>query len=132
MKRIESRQITLLAAKAALAKYAEGVVVMDLRRLSSVTDFFVIANATSSRQLRAITEHIEAELSRIGHRVWHVEGIAAAKAIGPDHADDGFSWILMDYGDLIVHLFNPPAREFYQLERLWGDAPRISLDPNKL
>ncbi len=113
---------------------------MDLRALSGVTDFFVIATAATQRQAVAITDAIEDQLDRYGERVWHIEGSARVKA-GPPSArprdlagpiaqqTDGLSWVLMDCGDLVVHLFNPPAREFYQLERLWGDAPRIPLDP---
>lgn len=118
-------------AKAALDKQAEDVVVMDLRRVSSVTDFFVIATATSRRQVLAITEHMEAELHRRGERVWHVEGLGSSRASDRE-TEDGLSWVLMDCGDFVVHLFVPPARQFYQLERLWGDAPRLCLDPAKL
>jgi ribosome-associated protein len=109
---------------------------MDLRRLSSVSDFFVIATATSRPQLAAIAEHIEAVLRRVGQRVSHIEGLAPSKsakssALPARHAmgqaGNGFSWVLMDCGSLVVHLFDPPARQFYQLERLWGDAPRLSL-----
>ena len=144
--RIESQDKALIAAKAALNKHAEDVLVMDLRRLSSVADFFVIATATSSRQVQAMTEQIEEELRRVGHRVWHVEGLVPPAATRPTHplesdsqttlpaprsawqAGNGLSWVLMDCGDLVIHLFNPPARHFYQLERLWGDAPRIPLE----
>jgi len=115
--------------------------VVDLRRLSSVTDFFVIATATSKPQVLAITEQIEDEFIQRGEQVWHIEGLSAPrntgqagispKAAGP-RIDDGLSWVLMDCGDLVIHLFNPPARDFYQLERLWGDAPRIPLNPNML
>ena len=113
---------------------------MDLRALSGVTDFFVVATATTHRQALAITEAIEDQLDRCSERVWHIEGRALLKAEPPParprdltasiaQQTDGLSWVLMDCGDLVVHLFNPPARDFYQLERLWGDAPRIPLDP---
>lgn len=98
---------------------------MDLRRLSSISDFFVIATATSRPQLAAIAEHIEAVLRRVGRRVSHIEGLAPSRSAKA--SANGFSWVLMDCGSLIVHLFDPPARQFYQLERLWGDAPRIPL-----
>ena len=115
----------LLAARAALDKQAEEVLVMDLRQVSSVSDFFVIATATSRPQLAAITEHIEAALRRVGHRVSHIEGLPPSRFA--KSSANGFSWVLMDCGSLVVHLFDPPARQFYQLERLWGDAPRIPL-----
>ena len=131
---------------------------MDLRGLSSVCDFFLMCTAASQRQLRAISEHIEGELRRHGHRVLHTEGLVppvapppqadvparqvmqgtrgSSRPVNPEvrnafprsatgQIDDGFSWVLMDCGDLVVHLFSSSAREFYQLERLWGDATRI-------
>lgn len=127
--RIEAKDKALLAANAALDKHAEDVVVIDLRRLSSVSDFFVIATATSHRQAQAIVEQIEQELRHVGQRVWHVEGAAFARHSSAPPAGTGCVWILMDCGDVVVHLFDSPARNFYQLERLWGDAPRVSLKP---
>lgn len=118
-----------LAAKAAIAKHADDVVVMDLRDLSSVSDFFVLATAASQRQLRAIVEDIDETLRREGRRVRHVEGLESSAAARAAHEPSAFAWVLMDCGSLVVHLFTPPAREFYQLERLWGDAPQVPLDP---
>ena len=122
-------------AQAALNKHAEDVLVLDLRQLSSVADFFVLATAASRRQTLAIAESVEAELKRHGQRVWHVEGLTApnprrvarAAAAAPETGEP-LSWVVMDCGELVLHLFTPPARQFYQLERLWGDAPRIPLD----
>lgn len=108
---------------------------MDLRALSSVTDFFVIATAGSPPQLKAMRDAVEEALARFGARVAHVEGLAksprsarARRDVAPAH-EDGFAWVLLDCGSVIVHLFTPPAREFYQLEHLWGDAPRVPLIP---
>ena len=111
---------------------------MDVRRLSSVTDFFVICTAMSPPQTRAIREAVEEELRRDRQRVWHVEGSAAAASSAGSFSGsgeagvgtEGLSWMLMDCGDVVVHVLNPPARLFYQLERLWGDAPQIPLDSN--
>lgn len=128
--RIESHVKALLAAKAALSKHAEDLEVLDLRALSSVTDFFVIGTAASHRQMRAIVEQIEEELAKRGQRIGHVEGLSPPTTRQSAPINDGFSWVLMDSGDLVIHLFTPPARTFYQLERLWADAPRISLDPS--
>lgn len=125
------------------------MVVIDVRRLSSVTDFFVIATAATHRQMAAIVEHIDEVLRQAGRRVGHVEGLQPAERSAPegfvpfapsgdfapfgDFAPSGdFAWVLIDAGDLVIHLFNPPARTFYQLEHLWGDAPRLSLDPKQL
>jgi ribosome-associated protein len=112
------------------------VILLDLRRLSSVADFFVLATVASQRQMRAIIESVETDLKRLGQRVRHVEGRAALRpgkvgaahdrASSPD-SSDGLSWVVMDCGVFVVHLLSPPARQFYQLERLWGDAPRTSI-----
>ena len=102
---------------------------MDLRSLSTVTDCFVICTGGSVRQLKALKEHIEQALSQQGHRVWHVEGITSntgrSGAMAPEP-----HWVLMDCGDVVVHLLDARARELYQLERLWADAPRIPLTAN--
>ncbi len=104
-----------LAVEAGLDKKAEGVCVLDLRELCSFTDFFLIAQGNSSRQNAAISDEIEARLKAAGSRPLRVEGRAAGE------------WVLMDYGDFLVHVFSPKSREFYSLEKLWGDAPRLDL-----
>ena len=121
--RIESKPSAVIAARAALKKHAEDVILLDLRRLSSVADFFVVATVASQRQMRAIVESVEADLKRLGQRVRHVEGREALRS----DSRDGLSWVVMDCGAFVVHLFTPPARQFYQLERLWGDAPRTAI-----
>ena len=110
------------------------MILLDLRRLSSVADFFVLATVASQRQMRAIIESVETDLKRLGQRVWHVEGREALRMRGAAHGRDGspdswdgLSWVVMDCGAFVVHLFTPPARQFYQLERLWGDAPRTPI-----
>ena len=126
---IESQRKAVLAAKAALAKHAEHVLVLDVRKLSGVTDWYVVCTGMSPPQLMAIREAIDEALRAHGHRTWHVEGDSAAKAAARAGLDGRqLQWILMDCGDVVVHLFNPPARQFYQLERLWGDAPQLPLD----
>lgn len=99
------------AAELALDRKAEQVMALDLRGISSATDFFVLATGNSDIQVRAIAEHIMEELLRSGIRPLHVEGLDRAR------------WVLMDFVDFVVHVFHPLAREFYQLELLWGDAP---------
>ena len=96
----------------ALERKAHDVVALDLRGISSATDFFVIATGTSDIQVRAIADHVVDELKKEGERPEHVEGM------------DGGRWALLDYVDFVVHVFHPEARDFYQLESLWGDAPR--------
>lgn len=92
------------------------LVVLDLRGLSTATDFFVIATGTSDMHVRSIAEHIIEELKRSGARPSHVEGLRGGR------------WVLLDYIDFVVHVFHPEARAFYQLEDLWGDAPRLDVE----
>ncbi len=100
-----------LAAESALARKAEGVVALDLRGISPATDFFVMATGNSDIQVRAIADNVLEELAKEGHRPLHVEGMDRAR------------WVLLDFVDFVVHVFHPLARDFYQLELLWGDAP---------
>ena len=100
------------AADLALERKASDVLALDLRGISSATDFFVIGSGNSDIQVRSIAEHVIEELEEEGLRPEHVEGMDRAR------------WVLLDYIDFVVHVFHPSAREFYQLETLWGDAPR--------
>lgn len=102
-----------LSIKASQAKKAEEICVLDLRELTSFTDFFVIMHGNSSRQNVAIYESIEQELSKEKIRPFGVEGLENAE------------WILLDYGTFIVHIFSKRARDYYALEKLWADAPRL-------
>jgi len=98
---------------AALDKKAGDVVIMDLRKASSFTDFFVLATGQNMRQVKAIAEAIEAALKKDGLKPSLVEGYNKAE------------WVLLDYFDFIFHVFTPSTREFYGLERLWGSAEKI-------
>lgn len=89
--------------------------ILDLRNISTVADFFVIASAGADVQLRAAADRIEAGMDEKGDALWHREGY------------ENGQWIVLDYVDVVCHLFLKEKREFYQLERLWGDAPRIPL-----
>jgi nicotinate-nucleotide adenylyltransferase len=102
-----------LSVKAGQAKKAEDTLVLDLRALSAFTDFFVIMHGQSGRQNAALAENIEVELKRAGVRPLGVEG--------KDSAD----WILMDYGFFVVHIFSKEKRDYYGLEKLWGDARKL-------
>lgn len=86
---------------------------MDMRKISTIADFFVIAGGNSVVHTRAIGDWIKDSLKKRNARIWHIEGYREGK------------WILLDYGDVIVHIFQPETRRFYSLERLWGDAPRM-------
>jgi len=100
------------AAELALERKGRDVLVLDLRGISSATDYFVIAGGTSVVQVKAIAEFIVDELKKDDVRPQPLEGL------------EGGRWVLLDYVDFVVHVFHPQARDFYQLERLWGDAPR--------
>jgi ribosome-associated protein len=100
------------SAELSLELKAHEVVVLDLRGISTATDYFVIASGTSDVQVKAIADHIVDELREDGVRPQHVEGMSGGR------------WVLLDYVDFVVHVFHPQARSFYQLENLWGDAPR--------
>jgi len=103
--------VVVQAAELALDRKAEQVMALDLRGISSATDYFVLATGNSDIQVKAIAEHIMNELAKNGVKPLHVEGLDRAR------------WVLMDFVDFVVHVFHPLAREFYQLELLWGDAP---------
>ena len=103
------------AVRAALDKKAVDVVVLDLRNTPAFTDYFVLCSGLSQRQVKAIADSIEETLRAAKIRPAHVEGY--------DRAD----WVLMDFFTFIVHVFTPQTREFYSLERLWGDADRIEM-----
>jgi ribosome-associated protein len=104
------------AVKAALEKKAANVVVLDLRHTPAFTDFFVLCSGQNARQVKAIADHVEEVLRTAKVRPAHVEGY------------DRSEWVLMDFFNFIVHVFSPQTREFYSLERLWGDAERIEID----
>ena len=96
-------------------KKGHNPVALDLRKVSIVTDYFVIASAPSKIQTRAIAEHVEDELKQRG-----------VTAVGRESDDDG-RWLLLDFGDIVVHIFQEDARDFYNLERLWSEAELITL-----
>ena len=100
------------AADLALESKAQDVISLDLHGISSATDFFLIATGTSDVHVKAIADHIVDELREEGVRPNHVEGF------------QGGLWVLLDYIDLVVHVFHYATRQFYQLEELWGDAKR--------
>lgn len=106
------RGLARQAAQYALEKKAENVRLLDLTGITSITDFFVIASADTDRQVKAIAENVIAEMrDKVGHAPWRSEGW------------DGMRWIIVDFVDFVVHVFQTEARQFYNLERLWADAP---------
>ena len=111
----DSKTKSLLCLKAAIEKKAQDLTLLELKGISSFTDYFVICSGRSDRQVQAIAQAIEAALKTKGIRPLGQEGTAAGR------------WILMDYEDVVVHVFLEPVRKFYDLEGLWIDAPRIDL-----
>jgi ribosome-associated protein len=103
------------AIQAAQDKKAEDIVVLDLRAAASFTEYFLLLTGMNSRQTAALAETIERELKASSLRPIGVEGAARGE------------WILMDYGWFIIHIFSPAARDYYALEKLWGDAPSLSI-----
>lgn len=116
-KSMDSKAMAIQIAEAASEKKATDIVLLDLREKSRVTDFFVICTGNSTPQVQAISQNIEEKLKESGQTVLRVEGYREGR------------WVLLDYGDVVVHVFRPDTREFYGLERLWGDAPRAE-EPN--
>lgn len=104
------------AAAVCLDMKAVDTVILNLNGVSDMTDCFVITSGTSDTHVRAIAEHVMDELRKDGLRAHHVEGLQQGR------------WVLLDYVDFVVHLFHPTLREFYQLERLWGDAESVAVE----
>ncbi len=105
-----------LAVRCAADKKANNIKVLDLRQIASFTEFFIIASGSNQRQVQAISDEINEQLKKqLGSRAIRIEGYG------------GGEWVLLDYGDFIVHIFDKEAREFYDLERLWLDAGRVEI-----
>ena len=111
---------TLDKAKACLEiikeRKAIDPVLFEVKNLTSITDYFLIASGNSSRQVQAITRHLQTEMRVAGFRAYGVEG------------EQEGHWVLIDYGDVVIHIFYHPIREFYDLEGLWIEAPRINIE----
>ena len=97
-------------ANLALTKKADDVLILDLRKLTDMTDFFVVCSADSDVQVKAVADEIMEGTDRLNAPAWHYEGLTERQ------------WILLDYVDVVVHIFHKEARKFYSLEKLWGDA----------
>jgi len=104
----------LEAVKAADAKQAKEVRVLDLREITAFADYFVICSGSNSRQIQAIADEIQMRLKKLGEHAHSIEGYQNAE------------WVLMDYGDYLIHVFSEKARAYYDLERLWRDAKVVA------
>jgi len=112
-KKDSAKTLAVAAARIAHDDNCEEIVVLDLRGISPVTDYFVIATGTSDRQLRSVGREIADHGASIGQRVWHAAGAESAE------------WVLLDFVDVVVHLFDEKHRGYYDLELIWGEAPRV-------
>lgn len=113
---MESKQRAILCAAYALEKKAVNVRILDVRGLSSLTDFLLLATARSDRQVQAVAESV-----RLGLKKDH-----AMPPLAVEGMNEG-RWVLIDYGDVMVHVFQEPVREFYDLDGLWGEAPEVAV-----
>jgi ribosome-associated protein len=109
-----------LSARVAGDNKARDILVLDMRSITPLYDFFVLATGTSRRQIHTITEEIDAAMREHGDRRLSVEGYEAS------------TWVVQDYGDVMVHVFNPQTRDYYGLEELWADAPRIDWENHEI
>ena len=100
-------------AQVAADNKARDILVLDMRGQTSLYDYFVLATGISRRQIHTLAEEIDASLRRAGDQRLSIEGYEASK------------WVVQDYGDVVVHIFSPETREYYRLEELWDDAPRV-------
>jgi ribosome-associated protein len=112
---INGKERVLLCVNASLQRKAKDLIILNVKELSSFADYFIICSGTSDRQVQAIAESIQGNLKEHGILPLGVEGERIGK------------WVLMDYEDIIVHIFYEQIREFYDIERLWSDAPRMEV-----
>ena len=112
---IDSKQILEIAVRAADSKHAEDIMALDVQEISLLADYFVICSGNSDRQINAIVEDIVEQEQKAQVEIKRVEG------------KDGGKWVLIDLGDVIVHVFNNSERSFYNLEKLWSDAPLVDI-----
>jgi ribosome-associated protein len=95
-----------------MEKKGEDIVVLDLRKITSISDYFIIAQGNSNVQVKAIADEVKEKMTKEGQQPWHVEGM------------EGQRWILLDYVDIVVHIFDPETRHYYDIEKLYDDAER--------
>ena len=112
---LKSRELALNAAEAALGRKAQDVIILELGELTVIADYFVVCSGESTTQVRAIAEFVEQELARKGVRPMGREGLTFSH------------WVLLDYGDVIIHIFEKETRHYYSLEKLWMDAKTLEL-----
>lgn len=115
-KRTDDKQLALTAAKIAKDRNCTDITVLDLTGISPATNYFVIATSTSDRQARTVADEIAKEARQQGHQRFGIAGYTKGQ------------WILLDYVTVVMHIFNEDQRDYYNLEMLWGDAKRLTID----
>lgn len=115
MTHVEDQQKALLCVRFALEKKGYDLVLIEVKEHTSLADYFLICTGRSDTQVQAITQSIEENLARLGIRPLSIEGYSRGQ------------WVVMDYGDVVIHIFYEPVRQFYDLERLWARAPHVRL-----
>ncbi len=116
--KLDSKYIAELSAKALYDKKGKEIVILDLQNLTSITDYFVICTSDIDLHSRALSDSVKMTLKAEDERPWHIEGYG------------GGAWVLLDYVNVVVHIFTPSTRNYYNLEKLWGDAPRLIMQEN--
>lgn len=114
--KLDSLALAQRAAQICQDYKANDVVLLDLRGVTDMTDFFIVASGTSDTHVRSVGEHLAEEMKKLGSPVYHMEGTTKGR------------WVLLDFVDFVVHVFHPTLRDFYQLERLWADAESIPIE----
>jgi ribosome-associated protein len=114
---LQVRENVIEVVKTLHDKKASDIKVLTVKDLTSVTDYFIICTGNSNTQIKTLADHVEEKMGELGRRPLHVEGYEAA------------NWVLLDYGDIVVHIFHSELRGFYSLERLWSDAPTMNISP---
>ncbi len=119
VKKITPRQLAVMIARIAHSRHSEDIVILDLRQISDITDYFVIFTGTSDRQMVSVADEIVQEAARFGQRPFNIAGRETAR------------WILLDFVNVVVHIFDEFHRNYYDLELIWGDAPRVKWKPHQ-
>ena len=113
MATITPRQLALLAAEVCDEKKAKEIIVLDVRKITTISDYFIVCSTSNERQARAIAEGMRMRMKELGRREMGVEGVEDAR------------WVLQDFGDIVLHIFHESQREFYDIEGLWADAKQV-------
>ncbi len=113
---MNSGQLSQFVAELSLERKADDIIIMDLREITSITDYFVICSGDTDIQIKAICDHIREQLEQKDIKIWHIEGYQS------------LNWVLIDLVDVVIHIFRPEVRDYYALERLWGDAKIVKVE----